>query len=184
MATSRSGNQRQAKSGGDATGKKQARLEAEVVEDQKKQDEITMISRQQEQESLKEEIDYTHEGERAKTRHDRKTKAEERAEAEIVTEGGSAFDLNEKIKALKESDDPALQALAADYERLRAERETKTEDAGVIQAGQPTQRIRTNVDIEAMTLGVGTEYHFKAGQWYRVPTNVARHLEERDLLML
>ncbi len=39
--------------------------------------------------------------------------------------------------------------------------------------------IRVNEDIEDMTLGVGNNYTFKAGQKYKVPKHVADHLEEK-----
>lgn len=42
--------------------------------------------------------------------------------------------------------------------------------------------IRVNDDIEDMTLGVGNNYSFKAGQKYKVPKNVADHLEEKGYI--
>ena len=173
----------QAKSPGDATGKRQAHLEAEVIEEQDRQDELTTVSRQQREAELEEEIDYTGEEDRAKDRHKTKSKEEERAEAQVVDESGSSYDLNAKIEALRESDDPADRALAEDYDRMRREREANTTTQGVVEVGQSSVRIRTNADIQNMTLGVGTNYNFKAGEWARVPAHVAQHLEERDLLM-
>lgn len=42
--------------------------------------------------------------------------------------------------------------------------------------------IRVNEDIEDMTLGVGNNYTFKAGQKYKVPKHVADHLEEKGYI--
>ena len=42
--------------------------------------------------------------------------------------------------------------------------------------------IRVNDDIEDMTLGVGNNYTFKAGQKYKVPKMVADHLEEKGYI--
>lgn len=45
-----------------------------------------------------------------------------------------------------------------------------------------TFEIRTNVDIEDMTLGAGNFYTFKAGQRYRVTRAVRDHLEGLSLI--
>lgn len=42
--------------------------------------------------------------------------------------------------------------------------------------------IRVVENIEAMTLGVGNHYSFKAGQKYEVTRSVARHLEAKGYL--
>lgn len=42
--------------------------------------------------------------------------------------------------------------------------------------------IRVVEDIENMTLGVGNNYNFKAGQKYRVTRHVANHLKEKGYL--
>ena len=42
--------------------------------------------------------------------------------------------------------------------------------------------IRVNEDIEDMTLGVGNNYTFKAGQKYKVAKHVADHLEEKGYI--
>jgi len=176
------GSGKTAKSAGDATGKKQASLEAEVVEDQKRSQELSMISRQEEEAEKDEVKDLT--TTKTSKPESRKTAAEKRAEAEIVDEGGSTHDMNEVIESLRQSDDPALRALAEDYERIRLSEASNTVDQGIVHADDPTRIIRTNADIGNMTLGVGTNYSFKAGQKYRVPKHVAEHLAEKDLLML
>jgi hypothetical protein len=48
-----------------------------------------------------------------------------------------------------------------------------------INLSSATVVIRVNEDIEDMTFGVGNNYSFKAGQKYKVPKNVADHLEEK-----
>jgi len=176
--------QRQRKSAGDQTGKRQATLEAEVVEDQKSQDELTMISRQQDEAAKDEVVDYTDEAKKAGQSPDPPRKPQDvRAEAQVVEDGGEVLDLNSKIDELRSSGDPALAKLADEYERLRREKDAQAIPQGHIEAGQTTQHIRTAFDINQMTLGVGTEYTFKAGQWYKVPAHVAEHLREKDLLM-
>ena len=52
--------------------------------------------------------------------------------------------------------------------------ELSTEDESVT--------IRVIQDIENMTLGVGNNYNFKAGQKYKVTKHVAQHLEEKGYL--
>lgn len=42
--------------------------------------------------------------------------------------------------------------------------------------------IRALVDLEQVTIGVGTEYNFKAGRRYKVPAHVARHLASQNLI--
>jgi hypothetical protein len=42
--------------------------------------------------------------------------------------------------------------------------------------------IRVNEDIDDMTLGVGANYTFKAGQKYKVKKEVADHLEEKGYI--
>ena len=49
-------------------------------------------------------------------------------------------------------------------------------------SGQDTVEIRVVEDIENMTLGVGNNYNFKAGQKYRVTKHVAQHLKEKGYL--
>jgi hypothetical protein len=47
---------------------------------------------------------------------------------------------------------------------------------------EDTVTIRVVQDIENMTLGVGNNYNFKAGQKYKVSRDVAKHLEEKGYL--
>lgn len=42
--------------------------------------------------------------------------------------------------------------------------------------------IRTNCDLEQVTIGKGTSFDFEMGMRYRVPVHVADHLEEKGLL--
>lgn len=42
--------------------------------------------------------------------------------------------------------------------------------------------IRVIEDLEHVTIGVGNNYSFKAGQKYKVPSNVASHLREKGYL--
>lgn len=51
------------------------------------------------------------------------------------------------------------------------------ENVGVSTAGDMVV-IRTITDIEEMTYGVGNNYTFKAGVKYRVPSGLARYLED------
>ena len=51
------------------------------------------------------------------------------------------------------------------------------ENVGVSTAGDMVV-IRTITDIEDMTYGVGNSYTFKAGVKYRVPSGLARYLED------
>jgi hypothetical protein len=51
------------------------------------------------------------------------------------------------------------------------------ENVGVSTAGDMVV-IRTITDIEDMTYGVGNAYTFKAGVKYRVPSGLARYLED------
>ena len=55
------------------------------------------------------------------------------------------------------------------------------ENVGVTTAND-TVIIRTITDIDEMTYGVGNHYSFKAGQKYKVPKNVAAHLQEKGYL--
>jgi len=49
----------------------------------------------------------------------------------------------------------------------------------VVVADTPTKVIRVNTTLEDVTVGVGTSYTFEEGKQYRVPANVAAHLEEK-----
>ena len=51
------------------------------------------------------------------------------------------------------------------------------ENVGVTTAND-TVVVRTIVDIDDMTFGVGSSYSFKAGVKYRVPTHLANYLEQ------
>lgn len=51
-----------------------------------------------------------------------------------------------------------------------------------INLSEATVIIRVNEDVEDMTFGVGNNYTFKAGQKYKVPRNVADHLEEKGYI--
>lgn len=50
---------------------------------------------------------------------------------------------------------------------------------GAVTVDTPTRRLRVNVDLEDVTIGVGTNYTFLRGQTYVVPTHVYNHLEEK-----
>ena len=45
-----------------------------------------------------------------------------------------------------------------------------------------TVLIRVNEDLEDVTFGVGNHYTFKMGQKYKVPKNLADHLEEKGYI--
>lgn len=51
-----------------------------------------------------------------------------------------------------------------------------------VASGDDTVEIRVIEDIENMTLGVGNNYNFKAGQKYKVTKQVAIHLREKGYL--
>ena len=51
------------------------------------------------------------------------------------------------------------------------------ENVGVTTANDSVV-VRTIVDIDDMTFGVGSSYSFKAGVKYRVPTHLANYLEQ------
>jgi len=54
-----------------------------------------------------------------------------------------------------------------------------------VTVGSPSDEnveIRVIQDIENMTLGVGNNYNFKAGQRYKVTKDVALHLKEKGYL--
>lgn len=44
---------------------------------------------------------------------------------------------------------------------------------------QPHRTIRVNADLENVTIGVGNHYTFREGEKYKVPVQVAQHLEEK-----
>jgi hypothetical protein len=54
-----------------------------------------------------------------------------------------------------------------------------------VTVGSPSDEnveIRVVQDIENMTLGVGNNYNFKAGQRYKVTKDIALHLKEKGYL--
>jgi hypothetical protein len=57
----------------------------------------------------------------------------------------------------------------------------EVEDLGVDLADDTTV-IRVAEDLDMVTIGSGNHYSFKAGQKYKVPTNVARHLTEKGYI--
>ena len=57
----------------------------------------------------------------------------------------------------------------------------EVESLGVTSADD-SQVIRLAEDLEFVTVGVGNSYSFKAGQKYKVPRNVAAHLQEKGYL--
>lgn len=94
----------------------------------------------------------------------------------------------------------AVQARAAEMSLATAEAEIKLETE-VIDATTPnrptvvvdevtvvgnqdddTVTIRVTDNIESMTFGAGNTYSFKVGPKYKVPRNLARHLEEKGYL--
>lgn len=64
------------------------------------------------------------------------------------------------------------------------DRQTVVVDASVTvgKKDDATVEIRVIEDIENMTLGVGNNYSFKAGQKYKVTKHVAQHLKEKGYL--
>lgn len=57
----------------------------------------------------------------------------------------------------------------------------EVEDLGVDLA-ENTTIIRVAEDMDMVTIGSGNHYNFKAGQKYKVPANVAAHLQEKGYL--
>jgi hypothetical protein len=57
----------------------------------------------------------------------------------------------------------------------------EVEDLGVDLADNTTI-IRVAEDMDMVTIGSGNHYSFKAGQKYKVPANVAAHLQEKGYL--
>ena len=57
----------------------------------------------------------------------------------------------------------------------------EVESMGVMSADD-SQVIRLAEDLEFVTIGVGNNYSFKAGQKYKVPRAVATHLQEKGYL--
>jgi hypothetical protein len=51
------------------------------------------------------------------------------------------------------------------------------EPSGPVEVRKPHRVIRVNSDLEDMTYGHGNTYNFKAGQQYKVPADVANHLD-------
>lgn len=56
------------------------------------------------------------------------------------------------------------------------------EPVTVGKASDDSVEIRVVQDIENMTLGAGNNYNFKAGQKYKVTSQVAQHLKEKGYL--
>lgn len=50
-------------------------------------------------------------------------------------------------------------------------------DVTDVEVGPTFKELRVNAEIEQMTFGHGNEYNFKPGRVYRVPIEVANHLE-------
>ena len=57
----------------------------------------------------------------------------------------------------------------------------EVESLGVESADDSTV-IRVAEDLDFVTIGVGNHYSFKAGQKYKVPKNIAAHLQEKGYL--
>jgi hypothetical protein len=56
---------------------------------------------------------------------------------------------------------------------------TEVVDLGVETVESGDVVIRVNETLDAVTIGAGNHYSFKEGQKYKVPRNVAFHLEEK-----
>ena len=51
-----------------------------------------------------------------------------------------------------------------------------------VESADDSSVIRVAEDLDFVTIGVGNHYSFKAGQKYKVPKNVAAHLQEKGYL--
>jgi hypothetical protein len=69
-----------------------------------------------------------------------------------------------------------------DPEPIQTQQTVSVVDSGVQVMEQPFVIVRVNESIDQMTYGAGNHYTFVAGQRYRVPRDVAEHLEEAGLV--
>lgn len=118
---------------------------------------------------------------------EKNTVATTRTDPRDATGAAAEKAAKENAKLLKERADEISMMRAAEEESLRTEVfDPKKPDAPIVideveELGVTTRDdsviIRTIVDIEDMTYGVGNTYTFKAGQKYKVSKDLADYLE-------
>lgn len=65
---------------------------------------------------------------------------------------------------------------------MAAEQELQMDPAEITVLEAPHRTIRINSDLDSVTIGVGQHYSFREGEKYKVPAQVAEHLEEKGFV--
>jgi hypothetical protein len=153
-----------ANSPGDFTGKEKARLAAENAEEQQRRAaEMSMITAAAETNKTREVVDYT------------------QPKQAPPPEDTGPIDLTE---ATEPSGDDDIDAIVDATREDAPEAPVQREVTPVVQhrVERTSVLVRARYDMPAVTVGHGTNYDFEEGRQYRVPPNVANHLNERALV--
>lgn len=111
-----------------------------------------------------------------------------RRQAELTMEqtvAAQSTDVEDATGAFGESDPAAVLTMNVDEGADDEPQEWTTVGAAPVQDmsdGGATTVIRTNMTLEDVTIGAGTNFTFIEMQRYRVPVHVANHLEEKGYI--
>lgn len=158
---------RGSKSHGDITGRKAAKQQAEL-EEEKKREASRVAQAQQSRAEDKEEV----------VRLVRQSPEPKGPEPEQI-------EYQDGTPKPEEEPDATVEALVAE-----ADQPQSREVGGIVreQGGAPTiveaetTIVRSNYDLEQVTVGAGNHYDFEEGRKYEVPTHVAKHLAEKEIV--
>lgn len=62
------------------------------------------------------------------------------------------------------------------------ERPQEAQPSGPVEVRQPHRTVRINMDLEKVTYGAGNHYDFEAGRTYRLPSDLADHLDAKGFV--
>lgn len=158
---------RGSKTHGDITGRKAAKLTAELEEEKKREAQRVAQATKVREDGKEEVVNLV--------RQQPKRKGPEPEVIEV--QDGSPRE--------EEEPDATVEALVAD-----ADQPAPREVGGIVreQRGGPTivepetAIIRANYDLEQVTVGAGNHYDFEEGRKYEVPLNVAKHLAQKEIV--
>ena len=99
--------------------------------------------------------------------------------AQTAAEKDRTVDLTGDRPVEVETEDDEPRDAAADVQGVQAASQVVAKPVAVSEAYRV---IRTNCDLEQVTIGHGTSWNFEQGVRYKVPKHVADHLEEKGLV--
>ena len=157
---------RGSKTHGDITGRKSAKQTAALTEEKKREAARISQATQARAEDMEEVVNLVR----------RQPKETGPAPDAIQKQDGS--------RPVEDEPDDVVEALVAE-----ADQPASREVGGIVrqQSGPTlvkaeTAIVRSNYDLENVTVGAGNHYDFEQGRKYKVPMNVAEHLAQKELV--